>query len=227
MSLYLITGLVLIVLPSAFNLLFLMLGRAFEYPDILRKPTDYILTRFVAGGRSLIALWYGFAATALLAIPMAFLLGAVFEAQQPQLAAVSVILGVLSGLTQAMGLLRWSLFVPMLAAQYTAPESTQTQRDALSVVFSAIHQYAGVVIGEHLGFLFTGAWTIVIGVMMIGSPLFSPILGAVGILSAIGILSGLLEPAGWRPAGMINSISYIVWSLWLIVTGITLIVGAF
>jgi hypothetical protein len=67
----------------------------------------------------------------------------------------------------------------------------------------------------------------VIGVMMIGSPLFSPILGAVGILSAIGILSGLLEPAGWRPAGMINSISYIVWSLWLIVTGITLIVGAF
>jgi hypothetical protein len=61
---------------------------------------------------------------------------------------------------------------------------------------------------------------------MIGSPLFGGALGAVGIVSAVGILAGMLEPAGWKPAGAINAISYIVWSLWLIATGIVLIVGA-
>lgn len=50
MMLYIIiTGLVLIALPVTFNVLFFMLGRAFEYPDILRKPTDHILTQFAAG----------------------------------------------------------------------------------------------------------------------------------------------------------------------------------
>jgi hypothetical protein len=226
MTLYIITGLVLIALPVAFNVLFFLLGRAFEYPNILRKPTDHILTQFAAGGRRLIALWYAFAMTALLALPMAFLLGAVFDADYPQLANVSVIIGALSGLTQAMGLLRWPLLVPTLAAQYIKPETTAAQRDALGVVFNAFHQYIGVVIGEHLGFLFTAIWTLLISVMMIGSPLFGGLLGALGIFSAVGILAGLLEPAGWKPAGAINAISYIVWSLWLIAAGIILIMGA-
>ena len=46
-----------------------------------------------------------------------------------------------------------------------------------------------------------------------------------GILEAVGIMTGLLEPAGWKPAGAINAISYIVWSLWLIVAGVILIMA--
>jgi len=46
MKLTFITGLLLIIVPIAFNVTFLLLGRAFEYPDILRKPTDYILQQF-------------------------------------------------------------------------------------------------------------------------------------------------------------------------------------
>ena len=49
------------------------------------------------------------------------------------------------------------------------------------------------------------------------------LMGAAGLISAAGILAGLLEPAGWKPAGAINAISYIAWSLWLIVSGIILI----
>lgn len=226
MLLYIVTGLVLIALPVAFNVLFFLLGRAFEYPDILRKPTDHILTQFAAGGRRLVRLWYAFAMTALLAIPMALLLAAVFDIDYHQLAIVSAIIGVLSGLTQAMGLLRWSLLVPSLASQYTDPKTPPAQRDALVVVFNAFHQYVGVVVGEHLGFLFTAVWTLIIAVMMIGSALFGGLMGALGIVSAVGILAGLLEPAGWKPAGAINAVSYIVWSLWLIIAGIILIGAA-
>jgi hypothetical protein len=225
MTLFRITGLVLIAVPIAFNVVFFALGRAFEYPDILRKPTDYILKRFAEGGARLVRLWYAFAVTALLAIPMALLFQLVFVQQRPLLATASAIIGVLSGLVQAMGLFRWTFLVPSLAAQYNAESATPATRDAVAVVFNAFHQYIGVAIGEHLGYLFTGAWTIIVSVMMFSSTIFSPLLGILGIVAALGIMTGLAEPAGWKPAGAINAISYIVWSLWLIVSGITLILA--
>jgi hypothetical protein len=225
MTLLRITGLVLIGVPVAFNVVFFALGRAFEYPDILRKPTDYILKRFAEGGSRLIALWYAFAVTALLAIPMAVLFQAVFFGQRPLLASISAILGVLSGLVQAMGLFRWTFLVPTLAAQYNAESATPATREAVSVVFHAFHQYIGVAVGEHLGYLFTGGWTITICAMMFGSTIFSPLVAGFGIVSAVGILTGLLEPAGWKPAGAIVAISYVLWSVWLVVSGITLILA--
>ena len=39
----------------------------------------------------------------------------------------------------------------------------------------------------------------------------------------LGILVGLFEEAGFKPAGVINAISYILWSLWLIAFGIALL----
>lgn len=224
MTLYHITGLILIVLPVVFNITFFALARNFSYPDILREPTDVILKRFAAGGNRLITTWYVFAMTALLAIPAAFLVQAVF-ADQPQLGAASAVIGSLSGLVQAMGLLRWPLLVPALAAQYNASGTTPAQQDAIGVVFNAFHQYVGVVVGEHLGYIFTAAWTILLSFMMLNSPLFSPLVALLGIVSAIGILAGLLEPAGWKPAGAINAMSYIVWSLWMIVAGVTLLLA--
>jgi hypothetical protein len=225
MTLFQITGLLLIALPIVFNVLFFLLGRTYEYPDILRKPTGYVLERFAAGGQSLVNLWYGFATTALLAVPMSLLAQGVFAPQFPQIAAASGIIGVISGLVQALGLLRWPLLVPTLAAQYTAPDATPTQRETVSIVFNAFHQYVGVVVGEHLGYLFTAAWTILISVMMFATPMFGALMGIFGIVAAVGILVGLLEPAGWKPAGAINAISYLVWSLWLIVAGVILLVG--
>src|SRR5262249_18112593 len=108
---------------------------------------------------------------------------------------------------------------------YNAAGTTAEQRGAIEVVFNAVHQYIGVVVGEHLGYLFTGMWTILIAVMMLNSTIFSPFMAVFGIVAALGIMTGLLEPSGWKPAGAINAMSYIVWSLWLIVSGILLILA--
>src|SRR5919108_5562149 len=65
-----LTGLLLIIVPVAFNVTFFLLQRAFEYPDILRKPTDHILRRFKEGGASLRLLWYAFTFSAVLFTPV-------------------------------------------------------------------------------------------------------------------------------------------------------------
>ena len=42
------TGVLLIVLPIAYNVLFTLLARSFDYPDILRRPTAEVLERFAS-----------------------------------------------------------------------------------------------------------------------------------------------------------------------------------
>jgi hypothetical protein len=218
-----LTGLLFIIVPILFNVTFFMLQRSFSYPDILRQPTDAILRRFQAGGVPLRRLWYAFAFTTMIFIPVPILVHQLFGPGAPWYLAVGTLLGVLAGLVQVLGLLRWSFLVPSLAELYTRPDSSPATRDSVAVVFHAFHQYAGVAIGEHLGYLFTGLWTLLVSFAIIQTAFVAPLLGWLGLIPALGILVGLFEEAGFKPAGAINAISYILWSLWLIAFGIALL----
>jgi hypothetical protein len=212
----------LIAVPALFMLFYGLLAMTFDYPGILREPAGEVLRRFAAGGPSLVLLWYGFALTPVLFIPAAILLRRAFTATTPFL-DLAVPLGVLAGLTQVMGLIRWPFLVPELARSFLDPSASEATQAAALTVFGAFHQYAGVAIGEHLGYLFTGAWTLVIAGAMLTAPRFRPWLGWAGIASALGILVGLLEPAGIALAGMINAVAYAAWSLWLVGVGVSLL----
>ncbi|MFN8663230.1 MAG: DUF4386 domain-containing protein [Thermomicrobiales bacterium] len=217
-----LTAALLILVPVLFNVFFFLLQSTFGYPDILREPADVILHQFASGGTALLAIWYGFALTPVLFIPAAVLLRRAFPTDLPLL-ALATPFAVVAGMAQVLGLLRWPFLVPGLAQAYLDPNATDTTREAVLVVFSAFHQYAGVAIGEHLGYLATGAWTLVIaGAMLAGAP-FRPWLGWMGIVAALGILAGLLEPAGFALAGTISAFAYILWSLWMIATAIMLL----
>jgi len=225
MTLSKLTGLLLILLPITFNVIFFLLQRNFEYPDILRKPTDYILRRFNEGGTQLIATWYAFAFTGVLFIPVAILVHQTLASEDTPYMAVATTIGVLAGLVQFLGLIRWPFLVPYLAKTYFEPDATQATRDSIAVVFQAFHRYAGVAIGEHLGFLFTSIWSVFIALAITQSPLFNAWLGWIGLLPAIGIFIGIFEEAGFKAAAAINAISYILWSLWLIIVGIVLLLN--
>jgi hypothetical protein len=133
------------------------------------------------------------------------------------------VIGVLAGVAQFLGLLRWSFLVPTLATMYVDPKATQATRDGVAVVFQAFHRYAGVAIGEHLGYLFTSVWTILLCIAVIQTGVVNPLVGWLGIVPAIGVLAGVFEETGFESAGLINAISYILWSIWLIAFGIMLL----
>lgn len=218
-----LTGISLIVVPLAFNVIFFLLQKSFSYPDILRQPTEVILRRFRAGGAQLRRLWYAFLVSALLFTPVPILVHQVFGSAAPWYLTIASTIGVLAGVFQALGLIRWTFVVPYLAEVYTDPDSSQAARDSAAVTFQAFHRYAGVAVGEHLGYLCTGLWSLLLAIAIVQTGLVSPLLGWLGLLPALGILAGLLEEAGWRPASLVNAISYVLWSLWLIALGLALL----
>jgi hypothetical protein len=99
----------------------------------------------------------------------------------------------------------------------------QATRDSAAVTFQAFHRYAGVAIGEHLGFIFTSAWTLLLCIAIIQTWVVSSVLGWLGILPALGVLAGVFEETSFKAAGMVNAISYILLSIWLITFGMALL----
>ena len=227
-----IAAVLLIAVPIAFNLAFFELGRAFDYPNILRKEPDEILRRFLAGGSGLILRWEALLLSAMLMLPLAGLLAVVLGAS-PALTALSIVSGAVAAVVQALGLVRWPFAVPELARRYVAaadgPAGDAT-RQGVEVVFATLHRLLGVGIGEHLGYLFTGLWTLLVAGSILSTTVLPTWLGLVGIPLGIALLIGTLEFVGpnerdgWPLAGTIVPIAYIAWSLWLMALGVFLLI---
>jgi hypothetical protein len=225
-ALRVLTGVLLILTPIAFNVFFTLLSVTFGYPDILREPTGYVLRNFDAGGGSLVAIWYGFMLTAVLFVPLAILVHKALVREDTPYLAVATAFGIVAGVVQFLGLVRWPFLVPYLADTYLDPASSAATRESVAVVFQAFNQYAGVGVGENLGYLFTGLWTALVALAMFGSALpFRRWLALLGVVSAVGILVGTLEPVGFEPAANIVVVGYILWSIWLALFGIFLLVN--
>lgn len=222
-------GVFLIVLPLTFNGFFLLLGRRFDYPDILRRPTEHILIRFQAGGVGLRLVWYGFMLTAVLFAPLSVLLGQMLAGDDIAVMPTAIVVGVIAAVVQSLGLARWPFLVPALARTYTDPASTPATRELTKAIFDSFHRYLGVGIGECLGYLLTGTWSVLIGVAMLHSSAFEAWLGWPGIIIGLFLIVGSLEfvggfeERGWKLAGTIVPITYIAWSLWLIVSGLVVL----
>jgi hypothetical protein len=96
-------------------------------------------------------------------------------------------------------------------------------------VFDAFHRYLGVAVGEYLGYLLTGAWTLLVASAMLESSSFDDWLAwpgiAVGALLVVGSFKfvGRFEEHGWKPAGTIVPIAYTAWSLRLVAAGVVLL----
>jgi hypothetical protein len=131
-------------------------------------------------------------------------------------------IGVIGLVVQMLGLLRWVFVVPVLAANFAG--GNEITKEASKVAFQVVHQYGGVVLGEHLGQLFTIIWTMGICYAIIKSEVLPTGAAWLGcITSAIYLLAQteLFETVipsfpviAW--AGLVGST---LWLLWLVCVG--------
>ena len=230
MTTQVLTGLLLLVLPVAYNGLYTLLARSFDYPDILRQPTSQVLERFTAGGSRLVLHLVGVRHERGPARPGR---GAAVGHPRPTPTRPSWPWPPPSGCWPPW-CSSWAWSAGRSPSR-TWPASPVTRRPPRPPgtpsrsTFQTLNRYLGVAVGEHLGYLFTGLWTALAGVALIQSDLLHPLFGIIGLLLAplfvLGSLEfvGPFEVRGWKLAGTLVPLAYIGWSVWLLALGIGLL----
>jgi len=201
-----------------------MLTIIFEYPDILRQDTSVILHKFHDGGSELIWTWFAFAMTGIPLLPAFILLGQKLENKTAS-ARLATTLGVIGLIVQIVGLLRWTFVVPVLAETFVNATDDSTKA-ATILAFKTIHQFAGVLLGEHLGQVFSIAWTVLISFTLLKQKMIPRWLGVFGFIASFIYLLAQAELFAtvipsfpvWDLAGFVGST---LWLIWLIIVGVT------
>jgi Domain of unknown function (DUF4386) len=212
-----ITGAIALFIP--YNILIII----FEYPDILRQSTAIILTKFHEGGSTLIWSWFAFAITGIPLLPAYILLGQKLE-HKSALARMATTIGVIGLIVQMIGLLRWTFVVPVLADAFVNA-SDEATRSAAVMAFKTIHQFGGVILGEHLGQLFTIAWTVMISIPLQRLQVipnwvsyFAYVASAIYLLAQAELFATVMPSFPvWDLAGFIGST---LWLIWLVILSV-------
>ncbi len=215
-GLLLITGAIGVFIPYA------VLATTFEYPDILRQDTGVILNKFRDGGSSLILTWWAFAMLGLPLLIAYILIGQKFEQRLGFIKWVTMF-GVISGVVQIIALLRWVFVVPTLVNSYISGD--EAAKSAAIISFKTVHQFGGVLLGEHIGQLFTIIWTIMMSYAFLRLNVFSKWVSWLGMAAAVIYLLAQAELFStvipgfpvWDLAGLVGST---LWLIWLVILGI-------
>lgn len=218
-----ITGLLLIIGTILLIVPYTILTIIFDYPHILREETGFILTKFNNGGTPLIIVWWLFAIVGLPILEAYVLIGQKLE-NKFYYVRWATVLAVISGIVQIIGLLRWTFVVPVLAKTYVTSQS-ESIKESCKIIFQTVHQYGGVVLGEHIGQLFTILWMLMILPAIYNLKLIPKWIIGFGYVSAFIYLMAQAELFStvipdfpvWDLAGLIGSTS---WMIWMILLGI-------
>lgn len=199
------------------NAAFTVLGTVFDYPDVLKQPVTDVLEAFRAD-QAQITLWFAMmAVSAALFVPIAIGVGRLSTHRAMRIA---VPLGIAAGVVQVIGLSRWPLLVPGFSADAASPDPAVA--DSGVRAFETAHFVLGNVIGETFGYLLTAAWTLLV-VTALHRALAGRWFTALGAVSAVLVLVGVLSPLDLPVVDTANFVGYVLWSLWLVVFAVVLL----
>jgi len=212
-----LTAALLVAAAVLTNVAFTALGSIFNYPDVLKEPTDDILTAFRDSQGAIVAGFTVMAVSAALFAPIAIGVG---RLSRSRVMRAAVVAGVAAAVVQVIGLARWPLLVPGYAAD--AASSDPTVAAAGRDSFETAHRILGNLIGETFGYLLTGAWTLLV-LAAIGRIIAGRWFTALGATSAVLILGGVLSPLDLPGVDLANFAGYVLWSIWLVAFAVVLL----
>jgi hypothetical protein len=193
------------------------LGSVFDYPEILKEPTEEILSAYRAH-RAAITGWFAILVIgAALLAPVAVLLGRLAGGRRGRWIAS---LGVAAAVVQVVGLARWVLLVPAISHDALDPSRAVAARHR----FELLHTWLGEVLGETIGYALSAAFTLLVVTALrrgaiAAAPRWTNRLGAG---AAVLIASGVLIPLGVGAAELTNFVGYVAWSGWLVAMAVVL-----
>jgi hypothetical protein len=213
-----LTASLLILTAVMANVGFTALGSIFNYPDVLDEPAGKVLASF-RDSQSAVRGWFlVLAISAALLAPIAIGVG---RLSSRKVMRIAVPVGISAAIVQVVGLLRWPILVPGYASDAASsnPAIARNARDT----FTTVSDVLGTAIGETLGYLLTATWTVLV-VVALGRRYAGRWFQVLGVTSAALVFVGVFSPLGVSVIDTANFFGYILWSLWLIALGVSILV---
>ncbi|MEN3266233.1 DUF4386 domain-containing protein [Pseudonocardia sp.] len=212
-----LTAVLLMAAAVLTNAAFTVLGSLFNYPDVLKEPVADILASF-RDHQGQVTFWFAvMAVSAALFTPIAIGVGRLSTHRAMRLAVPA---GIAAAVVQVIGLSRWPLLVPGFAADAASTDPATAAHGRES--FDTAHFILGNVIGETLGYTFTAAWTLLV-LVALHRTLAGRWFTALGAVSAILIVAGVLSPLDLPIIDTANFVGYVLWSVWAIAFAVLLL----
>ncbi len=199
---------------------FFTLAPLFGFPDILRAPSVERMAAFRAHEAPIVAAYYAMALSGITQIALAVLGHRALLVRDSTLALGALIAGVLGGAWQAMGFIRWAVTVPYLAAAMA--DASAESANTIALMEGLLNRYAGMAIGEHLGFVGQGMWTLLFGAAAFNSRTLPRTLSVIGWVFGVAFLAASLEQLGVSALGQITTPLTAAWFGWIIMVGVSL-----
>lgn len=226
MSQYRFTALWIVAFLVMATIPYSLLISEFGYDDILRAPPLEILQKFHDGGDRLIWIWFAFAISALMFIPVAVGLGKVASKSDSSTSVLNI-LAISSALVQAIGLLRWVFVVPLLAGTTTNPASSEAAKTSAIQLFQAFHQFGGVLLGEFIGQLLLAIWTLLIAIRLYHSRVLPRIMAYMGAITLPLWVLGMSEHLHTVMPNLTviatTPAAFMLWEAWLLICAVMLL----
>lgn len=198
---------------------FFILAPSINWPASLDLPPAEIFPLIQSKSVAVLIGYVSYLVHALLLIPIAAVLPIALNMSDVS-ARTTMLFGSLAGFAKALGITRWIFLMPVLAAAYLAPETSDVSKQAIGEIYKAFNAYAGGV-GEILGVgLFTGVWTALLSIHLWRTGYLK--LAMSGMVAAVLLLSTLLSVIGIESPVMLT-LSGIFWQLWTFALAVALL----
>ena len=193
---------------------FTALGSIFDYPKILKEPTEHILAAYNENHSAITAWFLVLVIGAALLAPVSVLLGRIAGGTMGRWIAG---VGIAAATVQVIGLSRWVLSVPGVSQDALVPSET----DAAQHAFEQLHFWLGTIVGETIGYALTATFTVLV-VIAVTRRIAPRWMSWLGYAAAGLIATGVVIPLGLSGASITNFVGYVAWCLWLIAMAVVL-----
>ena len=208
-----------LVTSAAFGIL----SSVFEFPDVLRRPGAEVLKLYDENAGVVRPTYWVLGMTGLVLVGIAVELGRFLTPFAAGPARLVTGFGVATGVFWSLGYTRWPIAMPYLSDMFKNGDAAQQQR--ASELYGLLNRYAGMTVGEHLGFITMGVFAIALAVGLrrgnVGPRWFLPVGVFVGVLIAITSFEQYNPDA--EVLGALNGLANTIWFLWMIAIGVVLL----
>lgn len=202
---------------------FAVLGMFFDFPEVLRWSAADRLALYRANQDIIQPTYWVLAMTGFTQVAMAVLLYRSFGRAAGSFLHLAMVFGVLCGLLQMAGFIRWVILIPYIAELMSGADS-QTSI-TIAIVEGVFNRYAGMALGEHAANICLGIWTFGTGFAMRYNKLFDRRLAGVGM--ALGVVAAVLafEQLGIWPDLLEIVLDFVfpLWVVWLLLVASSLL----